>query len=73
MIFGTSDSGVANPARSDGTTLLEEIWAGAPFRGKGALVTRVRVTVAAWVSEGLLSRTDGDKVVSTARRAAYTD
>ncbi|MFC8390240.1 beta-L-arabinofuranosidase domain-containing protein [Streptomyces sp. NPDC057238] len=73
VVFGTSDSGVANPARSDGTTLLDEIWAGAPFRGKGALVTRVRSTVAAWVSEGLLSRADGDKVVSTAQRAAYAD
>ncbi|MFF6812999.1 beta-L-arabinofuranosidase domain-containing protein [Streptomyces sp. NPDC012403] len=71
VIFGTSDSGVANPARGDGTTLLDEIWAGAPFRGKGALVTRVRSTVAAWVSEGLLSRADGDKVVSTAQQAAY--
>lgn len=73
VIFGTSDSGVANPARSDGTTLLDEIWAGAPFRGKGALVTRVRSTVAAWVSEGLLSRADGDKVVSTAQKAVYAD
>ncbi|MFD7685132.1 beta-L-arabinofuranosidase domain-containing protein [Streptomyces sp. NPDC059781] len=73
VIFGTSDSGVANPARSDGTTLLDEIWAGAPFRGKGALVTRVRSAVDAWVSEGLLSRADGDKVVSTAQKAAYAD
>ncbi|MER6625683.1 beta-L-arabinofuranosidase domain-containing protein [Streptomyces sp. NPDC000931] len=73
VIFGTSDSGVANPARGDGTTLLDEIWAGAPFRGKGALVARVRSTVAAWVSEGLLSRADGDKVVSTARKAVYAD
>lgn len=73
VIFGTSDSGVANPARDDGTTLLDEIWAGAPFRGKGALVARVRSTVTAWVSEGLLSRADGDKVVSTARKAVYAD
>ncbi|GAA2271056.1 hypothetical protein GCM10010415_42020 [Streptomyces atrovirens] len=73
VIFGTSDSGVASPARGDGTTLLDEIWAGAPFRGKGALVARVRSTVAARVSEGLLSRADGDKVVSTAQRAAYAD
>ncbi|MFE2277638.1 beta-L-arabinofuranosidase domain-containing protein [Streptomyces sp. NPDC059454] len=71
VIFGTSDSGVANPARSDGTTLLDEIWSGAPFRGKGALVAQVRSTVAAWVGEGLLSRADGDKVVSTAQKAGY--
>ncbi|MET7295101.1 beta-L-arabinofuranosidase domain-containing protein [Streptomyces griseoloalbus] len=71
VIFGMSDSGVANPARGDGTTLLDEIWAGAPFSGKGALVTRVRSTVGAWVSAGLLSRSDGDKVVRTARGATY--
>ena len=73
VIFGTSDSGVANPARSDGTTLLDEIWAAAPFRDKGALVARVRSAVDAWVSAGLLSRADGDTVVGTARRATYAD
>jgi len=71
VIFGTSDSTVASPAREDGTTLLDEIWAGAPFSGKGALVARVRATVDAWVLAGLLGRADGDKVVSTARRAEY--
>lgn len=29
--FGGTDSGVANPAKSDGTPLLDQIWAGAPF------------------------------------------
>lgn len=71
VVFGGTDSGVANPARGDGTTLLDEIWAGAPFDGKGALVTRVRSTVDAWVSAGLLGRADGDKVVRTAREATY--
>jgi uncharacterized protein len=71
VVFGNSDSGVANPAKSDGTTLLDEIWAGAPFSGKGALVTRVRSTVDAWVTAGLLSRADGQKVVSTAEKATY--
>ncbi|MFV0137450.1 beta-L-arabinofuranosidase domain-containing protein [Streptomyces sp. HMX87] len=71
VIFGGTDSGVANPARDDGTTLLDEIWAAAPFRGKGALVTHVRSTVDAWVSAGLLGRAEGDAVVRTARRASY--
>ncbi|MFG3719407.1 hypothetical protein ACGF8D_16555 [Streptomyces massasporeus] len=52
-------------------TLLDEIWAGAPFRDKGALVARVRATVDAWVSAGLLRRSDGDKVVATAGAASY--
>ncbi|MFG1671147.1 beta-L-arabinofuranosidase domain-containing protein [Streptomyces sp. Y7] len=71
VILGDSDSGVANPARSDGTTLLDEIWAGAPFTGKGALVARVRSTVSAWVSAGLLGQADGQTVVRTAQQATY--
>ncbi|MFJ3672809.1 beta-L-arabinofuranosidase domain-containing protein [Streptomyces sp. NPDC090106] len=71
VVFGTTDSGVANPAKSDGTTLLDEIWAAAPFSGKDALVTKVRSAVAAWVSAGLLSQADGDLVISTAQQATY--
>jgi hypothetical protein len=70
-VFGGRDSGVANPAKTDGTTLLDEIWAGAPFGNKGALVARVRFVVNAWVTAGRLSRTDGDKVVATAAAASY--
>lgn len=71
VIFGNSDSGVANPAKSDGTTLLDEIWAGAPFGSKGALVSRVRSTVNAWVAAGLLSQAGGQTVVRTAEQATY--
>ncbi|MFH8693322.1 beta-L-arabinofuranosidase domain-containing protein [Streptomyces chartreusis] len=71
VILGDSDSGVANPAKPDGTSLLDEIWAGAPFTGKGALVSRVRTTVDAWVSAGLLGRTDGQTVIRTAQQATY--
>ncbi|WP_369269460.1 beta-L-arabinofuranosidase domain-containing protein [Streptomyces sp. R11] len=71
LIFGNSDSGVANPAKSDGTTLLDEIWAGAPFANKGALVSRVRSTVSAWVTDGLLSQTNGQTVVRTAEQGTY--
>ncbi|MFJ7071473.1 beta-L-arabinofuranosidase domain-containing protein [Streptomyces sp. NPDC098781] len=71
VILGNSDSGVANPAKPDGTTLLDEIWAGAPFGGKAALVTRVRSTVNAWVTAGLLGRADGRTIVRTAERATY--
>ncbi|MFI2632284.1 beta-L-arabinofuranosidase domain-containing protein [Streptomyces collinus] len=71
VVFGGRDAGVANPANAGGTTLLDEIWAGAPFRNKGALVARVRATVDAWVSAGLLVRADADKVVATAGAASY--
>ncbi|GAA3871202.1 hypothetical protein GCM10023084_25320 [Streptomyces lacrimifluminis] len=71
VVFGTVSSGVANPAKADGTTLLDEIWAGAPFANKAALVTRVRSTSAAWVSAGLLTQAAADTVVSTAQQASY--
>jgi hypothetical protein len=71
VIFGTTDSGVTNPAKSDGTTLLDEIWAGTPFANKAALVARVRSTVNAWVTAGLLSQADGQVVISTAQNATY--
>ncbi|MFJ9582555.1 beta-L-arabinofuranosidase domain-containing protein [Streptomyces acidicola] len=73
VVFGNTDSQVANPAKPDGTTLLDEIWAGAPFANKGALVTRVRSTVNSWVSAGLLSQADGQKVLTTAQNARYVD
>ncbi|MEV8432571.1 beta-L-arabinofuranosidase domain-containing protein [Streptomyces chartreusis] len=71
VILGDSDSGVTNPAKPDGTTLLDEIWAGAPFTGKGALVSRVRSTVNAWASAGLLGQADGQTVIRTAQQATY--
>ncbi|WP_217250218.1 beta-L-arabinofuranosidase domain-containing protein [Streptomyces sp. AC602_WCS936] len=73
VVFGGTDSGVANPAKADGTTLLDEVWAAAPFRGKGALVAHVRATVDAWVRGGLLGREEGEQVVRTARKASYAD
>jgi hypothetical protein len=71
VLFGGTDSTVANPAKPDGTTLLDEIWAEAPFASKGALVTQVRSTVNAWVSAGLLGRADAQRVVTTAQNASY--
>ncbi|MGC9497326.1 beta-L-arabinofuranosidase domain-containing protein [Streptomyces sp. WG7] len=73
VVLGGTDSGVANPAKDDGTTLLDEIWAAAPFRGKGALLAHVRSTVDAWVGAGLLGADDGERVLRTARRASYAD
>ncbi|MFM9592543.1 beta-L-arabinofuranosidase domain-containing protein [Streptomyces scabiei] len=71
VVLGGTDSGVANPTKSDGTSLLDEIWAGAPFADKDALVARVQSTVTSWVSAGLLSQADGQRVVTTARNATY--
>ncbi|MFH9863347.1 hypothetical protein [Streptomyces sp. NPDC017202] len=61
---------MADPARADGTTLLDEVWARAAFGGKGALVGRVRSVAAAWVAAGLLGRADGERG-DTARSATF--
>jgi hypothetical protein len=44
---------------SDGTSLLDEIWAGASF------------ATSAWVAAGLLTQANGRTVVSTAQQATY--
>ncbi|MER7787194.1 beta-L-arabinofuranosidase domain-containing protein [Streptomyces sp. NPDC097640] len=72
VVFGGTDSGVANPVKADDTTLLDEIWAAAPFPTKAALVRQVAATVDAWVRAGLLGRAEGEAVVRTARDASYT-
>ncbi|MFI6333695.1 beta-L-arabinofuranosidase domain-containing protein [Streptomyces sp. NPDC050535] len=71
VTFGNTDSGVTNPSRPNGTTLLDEIWAGAPFVSRTALVSQVRSVVNTWVSAGLLSSADGSRVVDTAQNASY--
>lgn len=59
VVFGGLDSGVANPAKPDGGSLLDEVWAGAPFHDERALLARVRAVVAAWVAGGLLAGPTG--------------
>ncbi|MBB5802700.1 DUF1680 family protein [Saccharothrix ecbatanensis] len=71
IVFGGRDAGVANPSRGDGTTFLDEVWAAAPFRGKGHLIQHVKATADAWVSAGLLTADDARKVVSTSQDATY--
>ncbi|NUP40155.1 MAG: hypothetical protein HOY76_24855 [Streptomyces sp.] len=72
VVFGGTSSGVANPVKPDGTTLLDEIWAAAPFATKAGLVRQVAATVDTWVTAGLLGRAEGQAVVRTAREASYT-
>ncbi|MFD8813032.1 hypothetical protein ACFV23_16475, partial [Streptomyces sp. NPDC059627] len=71
-VFGAADQpGAATRAGPDGGSLLDEVWAAAPFRDKAALVARVRSVVRAWVADGLLTGADGDRVLATAREASY--
>jgi hypothetical protein len=70
-VFGGVNSGVANPARANKTTLLDDIWQSAPFANKPELLRRVTQVTDAWVSEGSLSRADADRIYSAAQRAAF--
>ncbi|GAA4931368.1 alpha/beta fold hydrolase [Streptomyces coeruleoprunus] len=56
VLLGTLDSGVTDPARADGTTFLDAIWAAAPFPDESALVTHVRSTVTSWTAAGSSAR-----------------
>ncbi|WP_416970683.1 beta-L-arabinofuranosidase domain-containing protein [Streptomyces sp. 4F14] len=71
VVFGGVDSGVANPVQGDGSSLLDEVWAGAPFADGAALTDRVRTVVSSWVTAGLVGAEDGEVIVSTAQRANY--
>ncbi|AXB48383.1 glycosylase [Amycolatopsis albispora] len=66
IVFGGLDSGVANPVRANGFTLLDDLWSHAPFRSKADFVARVRSAARTWQ----LSAEDTAGVLATAR-AAY--
>ncbi|MFH0176962.1 beta-L-arabinofuranosidase domain-containing protein [Streptomyces cacaoi] len=69
VVFGTTDSGVANRARGDGLTFLDVLWAQAPFVTSARFVDAVRVLADVWLSEGLFTRSERDRVVAAAGAA----
>jgi DUF1680 family protein len=71
IVLGNVDSGVANPATADGTTFLDELWAGAPYLTRSDLLQAVTTTVTSWVAAGRLSAANGEQIVLTARGASY--
>src|SRR5918999_4701608 len=56
------DSGVANPERGDGCTLLDEIWEGEPYATHGAFVSAVDRTTAEFVAERLLTAAEEEAI-----------
>ncbi|GAA4196102.1 glycoside hydrolase family 127 protein [Microbacterium oryzae] len=66
--FAGRDSGVANPRR-DETTLLDEIWAQAPFADRSAFLEAVAAVSADYVSSGLLTTRSRQKILLAAGRA----
>lgn len=69
VVFGERDSGVANPAKKNGTTLLDEVWEGVPFADREAFLERVRTISQAYVAAGLLSARNRQRVLLTAAQA----
>ncbi len=69
IVFGGVDSGVANPAREGGVTLLDEVWSAAPFRSHDVFVAQVERVTKSWRTEGKLTEHDRNRIVATARKA----
>ena len=68
MTFAGQSSGVANPRRA-GKTLLDEVWAQAPFADRGAFLGAVGEVSAAYVAAGLLTARNRQKILLAAGRA----
>jgi DUF1680 family protein len=71
IVFGSLDSGIANPTITGGTTFLDVLWAAAPYPTRSAFLQAVNATVASWVKAERLSVAAGEQVMLTARSASY--
>ncbi len=69
VVFGTIDAGVDNPSKDDGTTLLDAIWAAAPFSDHQAFVQTVERVSTAWQGDGKLSQKQAEAIVAAAGKA----
>jgi DUF1680 family protein len=69
VAFAGVDTGLANVAKSDGTTLLDAIWAGAPFADKAAFLRQVQEVTKAFQDDGLISLRARQEILVAAGRA----
>jgi DUF1680 family protein len=69
IVFGSIDSGVANPTRENGLTLLDELWSRAPFTTHPQFVAAVTTLAGAWQQAGRLSTQDGTAIIAAAAKA----
>ncbi|MFI5798167.1 glycoside hydrolase family 127 protein [Streptomyces sp. NPDC051677] len=69
VVFGTTDSGVPNRPRADGLTFLDVLWGQAPFASTARFVGAVRTLADTWLSGGLFTRAERDRVVAAAGSA----
>jgi uncharacterized protein len=69
VVLGGVDSGVGNIRGADGATILDEIWAAAPFASKGDFVDRVRSVAMKRRMAGDINSADLQKLLLTAGKA----
>jgi hypothetical protein len=69
IVFGSIDTGIANPAGPDGLTFLDTVWDHAPFATHDAFVDTVARGAGEWVEAGRLAAGDRSAIVDAARRA----
>ncbi len=63
------DSGVRNPERPNGCSLLDVIWDGEPFSSHGSFTNRVDTATDAFVADGLLNAAQKNAIQSAAARS----
>ena len=71
VVFAGVDSGVRTPVRADETSLLDAIWAEAPFASKPSFVQTVSAVTQQFQNEGLINRTARQRILLTAGKAAF--
>lgn len=69
VVFGSVDSGVANPAGDDGLTFLDVVWSEAPFPDHARFVETVERVATEWRASGRLGEKERAAIVDAARRA----
>jgi hypothetical protein len=69
IVFGTVDSGVVNHQRADGLSFLDAVWDLAPFADQAAFVRAVTTVSSDWLAQGLLTRTERQRVMTAASQA----
>ncbi|MFC8734139.1 glycoside hydrolase family 127 protein [Luteimicrobium sp. NPDC057192] len=69
IVFAGVDTGVANVTRENGTSFLDVVWGDGGFENHGAFVSKVAHTVSRFVDDGLLSKSDGQRVQVAAARS----
>jgi hypothetical protein len=69
VVFGSVDSGVANPVGADGLTFLDAVWDQAPFESHAQFLSTVERAAQAWEGSGAMTARQRSAIVDAATRA----